>query len=104
MKVPAWGPVGLLSSALLFMTWQRRMPAWEPVGLLSSDLLFMTWQRVHLLVFSQCSAVQHVRVPAWAPVNLLSSVLLFMTWQREGASLGTSWFSQQCSAVHDMAT
>ena len=67
MKVPAWGPVGLLSSALLFMTWQRRMPAWEPVGFLSSDLLFMTWQR-------------------------------------EGASLGTSWSSQQCSAVHDVAT
>ena len=38
------------------------------------------------------------------PVSLLSSVLLFMTWQREGASLGTSWSSQQCSAVHDMAT
>ena len=37
------------------------------------------------------------------PVGLLSSVLLFITWQREGASLGTSWASQQCSAVHDMA-
>ena len=34
----------------------------------------------------------------------LSSALLFMRWQREGASLGTSWSSQQCSAVHDMAT
>ena len=26
-----------------------------------------------------------------------------MTWQREGASLGTSWASQQCSVGHDMA-
>ena len=37
--------LGFLSSALLFMTWQRRMPAWAPLGFLSSDLLFMTWQR-----------------------------------------------------------
>ena len=36
-------------------------------------------------------------------VGLLSSVLLFISWQREGASLGTSWTFQQCSAVHAMA-
>ena len=51
---------------------------------LRSALLFMTWQR---------------RMPAWGPVGLLSSVLLFITWQREGARLGTSWASQQYSAV-----
>ena len=45
-----------------------------------------------------------MRVPAWEPVGLLSSALPFMTWQREGVSLGTCWSSQQCSAVHDMAT
>ena len=28
-----------LSSTLLFKTWRRRIPAWEPVGLLSSGLL-----------------------------------------------------------------
>ena len=48
--------LGLLNSALLFMTWQRRMPAWGPLGLLSSALLFMTWQResanLSLLIFS----------------------------------------------------
>ena len=110
-RMPAWGPVGLLSSVLLFITWQRegarlgtswasqqcsavhdlaqRMPTWEPVGLLSRILLFMTWQH---------------RMPAWRPVFLLSSVLRFTTWQREGASLETSWSSQQCSAAHNLAT
>ena len=43
-------------------------------------------------------------MPAWEPVGLLSSALLFMTWQREGVSLETCWSSQQCSAVHEMAT
>ena len=67
------------------MTWQRSMPAWGPVGLLSSDLLFMTWQRestnLCMLVFSAvfcCSYHGNVRVPAWAPLGLFSSALLFM--------------------------
>ena len=71
------------------MTWQRSMPAWGPVGLLSSDLLFMTWQREGASLGTswssqQCSAVHDMaRMPAWGPVGLLSSGLLFMTWLRE---------------------
>ena len=71
----------------LFMTWQRSMPAWGPLGLLSSDLVFMTWQRestnLCMLVFS-------------------AVFCCFISWQREGASLGTSWAFQQCSAVHEI--
>ena len=84
---------------------------WAPVGLLSSALWFMTWHKEcqlgNLLVFSAefcCSCHGNVRVPAWAPLGLLSSALLFVTWQREGVSLETCWSSQQCSAVHEMAT
>ena len=63
------------------MTWQRSMPAWGPVGLLSSDLLFMTWQRestnLCLLVFS--SVLGQRKGASWAPLGLFSSALLFMT-------------------------
>ena len=71
----------------------------------------MTWQRestnLYMLVFSAvfcCSSHGNVRVPAWAPLWVFSNALLFMTWQRRGASLKTCWSSQQCSAIHEMAT
>ena len=71
----------------------------------------MTWHKEcqlgNLLVFSAefcCSGHGNVRVPASAPLGLISSALLFVTWQREGVSLKTCWSSQQCSAVHEMAT
>ena len=82
-------PVGLLSSVLLFITWQREGAS-----------LGTSWASQAVL----CCHDMAQRMPTWEPVGLLSRILLFMLWQREGASLGTSWSSQQCSAVRDMAT